>query len=295
MNKTKTKSISNSAYGAILSIPGLILMLAWVVVPFSYVIYLSFLRYDNMSPVVFSGFDNYMKVFLDQDFLAIVGRTIAFSAGSTGFTLIVSIILALCLNRMIRGSSFFRSLVVMPWAVPLILSGFLWSWMFHPSFGPISDLLMKSGLRDEALNIYKSPASSMMGVIIADAWRRIPFLTIVSLAAFQGILQEPYDASEVDGADSINTFFYITLPLAIRPILVGTLIMFMFSFRTIDVIYSMTPGGGVGKCTYVLGAYLFDHIYEVLDFGKAAAISVILIFFTFLIGSAFIYNTLKKD
>ena len=291
----KTKSISNSAYGAILSIPGLILMLAWVVVPFSYVIYLSFLRYDNMSPVVFSGFDNYMKVFLDQDFLAIVGRTIAFSAGSTGFTLIVSIILALCLNRMIRGSSFFRSLVVMPWAVPLILSGFLWSWMFHPSFGPISDLLMRFGIRDEALNIYKSPISSMIGVIIADAWRRIPFLTIVSLAAFQGILQELYDASEVDGADSINTFFYVTLPLARRPILVGTLIMFMFSFRTIDVIYSMTPGGGVGKCTYVLGAYLFDHIYEVLDFGKAAAISVILIFFTFLIGSAFIYNTLKKD
>ncbi len=291
----KTKSISNSAYGAILSIPGLILMLAWVLIPFAYVIYLSFLRYDNMSPVVFSGFDNYTNVFTDPDFLAIVGRTIAFSVGSTGFTLIVSIVLALCLNRMIRGSSFFRSLVVMPWAVPLILSGFLWSWMFHPSFGPISDLLMKFGFRDEALNIYKSPLSSMMGVIIADAWRRIPFLTIVSLAAFQGILQELYDASEVDGADSINTFFYITLPLARRPILIGTLIMFMFSFRTIDVIYSMTPGGGVGKCTYVLGAYLFDHIYEVLDFGKAAAISVILIFFTFLIGSAFIYNTLKKD
>jgi multiple sugar transport system permease protein len=183
----------------------------------------------------------------------------------------------------------------MPWAVPLILSGFLWSWMFHPSFGPISDLLMRFGIRDEALNIYKSPISSMIGVIIADAWRRIPFLTIVSLAAFQGILQELYDASEVDGADSINTFFYVTLPLARRPILVGTLIMFMFSFRTIDVIYSMTPGGGVGKCTYVLGTYLFDHIYEILDFGKAAAISVILIFFTFLIGSAFIYNTLKKD
>ena len=291
----KTKSISNSAYGAILSIPGLLLMLAWVLIPFVYVIYLSFLRYDNMSPVVFSGFDNYMKVFGDQDFLTIVGRTIAFSVGSTGFTLITSIILALCLNRMVRGSSFFRSLVVMPWAVPLILSGFLWSWMFHPSFGPISDLLMKFGFRDEALNIYKDPVSSMIGVIIADAWRRIPFLTIVSLAAFQGILQELYDASEVDGADSINTFFYITLPLARRPILVGTLIMLMFSFRSIDAIYSMTPGGGVGKCTYVLGAYLFDHIYEVLDFGKAAAISMVLIFFTFLIGSAFIYNTLKKD
>ena len=290
-----TKSISNSAYGAVLSIPGLALMLAWVLVPFAYVIYLSFMRYDNMSPVVFTGFGNYMKVFSDYDFFTIIGRTLTFSMGSTGFTLITSIILALCLNRMIIGSAFFRSLVVMPWAVPLILSGFLWSWMFHPAFGPISDLLMKFGFRDEALNIYKNPTSSMMGVVIADAWRRIPFLTIVTLAAFQGILQELYDASEVDGADSINTFFFITLPLARRPILVGTLIMFMFSFRTIDVIYSMTPGGGVGKCTYVLGTYLFDHIYEILDFGKAAAISVVLILMTFIIGAAFIYNTLKKD
>ena len=289
-----TKSISNNAYGAVLSLPGLVLMLAWVVIPFAYVIYLSFLRYDNMSPVVFAWFDNYAKVFSDYDFLKTLRRTITFSFGSTGFTLVTSIILALCLNRMIKGSAFFRSLVVMPWAVPLILSGFLWAWMFHPSFGPISDLLMKFGIKDDALNIYKNPTSSMIGVIIADAWRRIPFLTIVTLAAFQGILQELYDAAEVDGADSINTFFYVTLPLASRPILVGTLIMLMFSFRTIDVIYSMTPGGGVGKCTYVLGTYLFDHIYEILDFGKAAAISVVLIFLTFIIGAFFIYNTLKK-
>ncbi len=291
----KTKSISNNLYGAILSIPGLVLMLAWVLIPFAYVIYLSFLRYDNMSPVVFFGIKNYLKVFNDYDFLKIFLRTVLFSFGSTGFTLVTSIILALCLNRMIKGSAFFRSLVVMPWAVPLILSGFLWAWMFHPSFGPISDLLMKLGIRDNALNIFQKPTSSMVGVIVADAWRRIPFLTIVTLAAFQGILQELYDASEVDGADSINTFFYVTLPLARRPILVGTLIMLMFSFRTIDVIYSMTPGGGVGKCTYVMGTYLFDHIYEILDFGKAAAISVILIFMTFLIGAAFIYNTMKKD
>ena len=97
-----TKSISDRTYGAILSIPGLLLMLAWVLIPFAYVIFLSFLRYDNMSPVVFAGFNNYMKVFSDYDFLKIVGRTITFSAGSTGFTLITSIILALCLNRMIR-------------------------------------------------------------------------------------------------------------------------------------------------------------------------------------------------
>ncbi len=288
-------SLSNSNYGILLSVPGLILMLLWVLVPFSYIFYLSFFRYDNISPIVFTGLANYKNVLTNPDFYQTLKRTVIFSFGSTGLTLLASIILAVCLNRIVKGSAFFRSLIVMPWAVPLILSGFLWSWMFHPSFGPISDLLMKLRLTSEPLNIYKNPITSMMGVIIADAWRRIPFLAIIALAAFQAISQELYDSAKVDGADSINTFVYVSLPLASRPILIGTLITLMFTFRSIDVIYSMTPGGGYGKCTYVLGTYLFDSIYEFLNFGVAAAVSVIFIFLTFVIGFAFIYYTLKKS
>ena len=209
-------------------------------------------------------------------------------------TLLTSVILALCLNRIVRGSAFFRSLVVMPWAVPLILSGFLWSSMFHPSFGPIGDLLMKLKLISEPLNIYKESSTAMAGVIIADAWRRIPFLTIITLAGFQSIPPILYEAAKVDGADSFHTLRYVSLPLASRPILIGTLITLMFSFRSIDVIYSMTPGGGIGKSTYVLGTYLFDYMYEFLNYGVAASVSVILIILTFGIGAFFIYYTLKK-
>lgn len=287
-------NVSNSTYGMLLSLPGLTLLLAWVLVPFSYIFYLSFFRYDNVSPVVFTGFTNYLQVLQDPDFLLILKRTALFSFGSTALTLFTSVLLAVCLSRIVRGSAFFRSLVVMPWAVPLILSGFLWAWMFHPSFGPISDILIKLGIRDEPLNIYKSPVTSMLGVIIADAWRRIPFLTIIALAALQAISQELYDSAKVDGADSISSFWYVSLPLASRPIMIGTLITLMFTFRSIDVIYSMTPGGGYGKSTYVMGTYLFDNLYEFLNFGVAAAVSVIFIILTFVIGFAFIYYTLKK-
>lgn len=166
--------------------------------------------------------------------------------------------------------------------------------MFHPSFGPISDILIKLHLRDEPLNIYKNPHMAMAGVIVADAWRRIPFLTIITLAGLQVIPGELYDAAKVDGADSFHIFRHVSMPLASRPMLIGTLITLMFSFRSIDVIYSMTPGGGYGKCTYVLGAYLFDYIYEFLNFGVAASAGVLLILLTFGIGSFFIYYTLKK-
>jgi len=135
---------------------------------------------------------------------------------------------------------------------------------------------------------------SMAGVIIADAWRRIPFLAIITLAGFQAIPEELYDAAKVDGADSFHIFRYVSMPLASRPVLIGTLITLMFSFRSIDVIYSMTPGGGYAKGTYVLGTYLFDYMYEFLNFGLAASTSVILSIFTLTIGSFFIYYTLKK-
>lgn len=286
--------ISNVRYGIILSIPGLLLLLIWVLIPFGYNFYLSFLRYNNITPVIFAGIDNYIKVLKDPYLLPTLKRTFMFSFGSTGLTLLTSLILALCLNKIVKGSTFFRSLVIMPWAVPLILSGFLWAWIFHPSFGPISDILMKLNLREEPLNIYKNPLTSMLGVVIADAWRRIPFLTIITLAGLQAIPGELYDAARVDGADSFHIFRYVSMPLASRPMLIGTLITLMFSFRTIDVIYSMTPGGGYGKCTYVLGLYLFDYIYEFLNFGVAASAGVILILLTFGIGFFFIYYTLKK-
>lgn len=287
--------LTNTLYGMVLSVPGLILLLAWVLIPFVYVVILSFFRYDNMSPVVFTGVDNYVDVITNPNFFSILGRTFIFALGSTSLTVITSVLLAVCLNRLVRGAAFFRSLVVMPWAVPLILSGFLWAWMFNPSFGPISDLLMKLGIRSSALNIYKDPLSALTGVIIADAWRRIPFLTIIALAAFQAIPAELYDAASVDGADSFQSFGYVTLPLGSRPIMTGTLITLMFSLRSIDTIYSMTPGGGYGKSTYVLGAFLFDSLYEFLNFGHAAALSVLLILLTFTVGAYFIYSTVKPN
>ena len=286
--------LRDSGYGMVLSIPGLIILLLWVLIPFSIVFIISFFRYDNMSPVVPIGLANYKTALKDPVLPLIMARTFIFSFGSTGLTLLTSVVLALCLNRIVKGSAFFRSLVVMPWAVPLILSGFLWAWMFHPSFGPIGDLLMKLRLMSEPLNIFKQSSTAMVGVIIADAWRRIPFLTIITLAGFQSIPPNLYEAAKVDGADSFHTLRYVSLPLASRPILIGTLITLMFSFRSIDVIYSMTPGGGIGKCTYVLGTYLFDYMYEFLNYGVAASVSVILIILTFGIGAFFIYYTLKK-
>ena len=147
------------------------------------------------------------------------------------------------LSAIVRGGGLFRSLMIIPWAVPAVVSGIIWKWMFSPDFGVISDLLMKAGLIQAPLSIYSNPSLAMVGVIIADSWTRIPFMGIILLAALLSIPGEIHEAARVDGAGAANRFFYVTLPLVKGPLLVGLLITTIFSFRTIDIIIPLTAGG----------------------------------------------------
>ena len=280
--------MTNSRYGALLSVPGLILLLVLVLIPSGYLFALSFMRYDNLRPVTFNGLANYMFIFSDRVFWLSMQHTVVFSVGSTALTFLVGLMLAHSLNAIDKGAAFFRSLTVLPWAVPLVISGFIWAWVFNPAFGVISDLFLRLGLIHEPLNIFGDPNLAMFGVIVADAWTRIPFMAILILAGLQAIPQELYEAAKVDGADSIQRFAYISVPLNKRPMLLGLFTTIMFSFRTVDVIFSMTPGGGVAKSTYLGGVYLFDNIFKYLNFGVAAAVGVVIFIITMLLGIGFL-------
>jgi len=113
-------------------------------------------------------------------------------------------------------------------------------------------------------------------------------MAILILAGLQAISQELYEAAKVDGADVFDRFVYISVPLNRRPIMLGLFTTIMFSFRTVDVIFSMTPGGGVAKSTYLGGIYLFDYIFKYLNFGVAAAAGVVIFILTLLVGVGFI-------
>jgi multiple sugar transport system permease protein len=151
---------------------------------------------------------------------------------------------------------------------------------------------MKVGLIQTPLSIYSNPNLAMVGVIIADSWTRIPFMGIILLAALLSIPGEIHEAAKVDGAAAVKRFIYVTLPLIKGPLLVGLLITTIFSFRTIDIIIPLTAGGP-GKATYVFGYYIWDQIVKSLNFGLAAAASVILFFMTAAIALIFVYHLRK--
>jgi len=280
--------ITNSKYGFLLNLPGFMIVILWVFFPAILLVYTSFLRYDNIHPVIFSGFANYSRLFNDRLFWQSLNRIAVFCPGTTILTFFGGLVLALCLARIRKGRAIFRTLMILPWAVPAVVSGIIWKWMFSPDFGVISDLLMKIGIIDKPLNMYSTPSLAMIGIIVADSWTRIPFMGIILLAALVGIPQELYEAAKVDGAGAGQRFFYISLPLIKGPALVGLLITTMFSFRTIDIIIPLT-GGGPGRATYVIGYYIWDQIVKSFNFGVAAAGGIMLLLMIVGITSVFIY------
>lgn len=280
--------ISNRQYGFLLNLPGLIIVLVWVLFPTFLLVQTSFLRYDNINPIKFVGWGNYRAVLSDRLFWMSLERIITFCIGTTALTFILGLVLALALSRITKGSGLLRSLMIVPWAVPAVVSGIIWKWIFSPDFGVVSHLLMKLRLVKEPLSIYGNPNLAMLGVILADSWTRIPFMAVILLAALLSIPQELYEAAKVDGANALDRFAFISMPLIKGPVLVGLLITVMFSFRTIDIIIPLT-GGGPGKATYVFGYYIWDQIVKTLNFGVAAAAGVILFIMTGLITSGFVF------
>lgn len=278
--------ISDSKYGMILSLPGLAIIIALVVIPVIILFWTGFMQYVSWKPRVFNGIENYNYIFHDRIFWLSFQKTFIYCFGVTVLTGVVGIVLALCLSRITRGSTLFRTLAMFPWAVPLVISGFIWKWIFNPNVGVFSDLLMKVGLISKPLPIFSNPTLAMIGTIVGYAWVQIPFMTIFALAGIEHIPQELYDSAKVDGADYIDRFRYITWPLMKRTALVGLLIISMFSFRTIDVIFSMTEGGPA-RGTYVLGLYIVDQLWLKVNYGVSCAASVVM--FILIAGFATIY------
>ncbi len=286
--------LSNSQYGAILSIPGLFIILALVIFPLITLVVTSLLRYTGIYSITFNGLKNYQYIFNDRLFWLGLEKTILYSGGVTILTFCGGVILALLLSKITRGAAFFRSLSMFSWAIPLVISGFIWRWIFNPNVGIFSDLLIRLNLISEPLRVFSDSTLSMIACIIADTWVRIPFMCVFTLAGIESIPRSLYDAAKVDGADCLDSFRYITLPNIKHMVLIGLLITSMISFRTIDVIFAMT-GGGPGRATYVLSLYIIDQLWLRVNYGTGAAASVIMFLLISSFAGYYVYLIFKKE
>ena len=268
--------ISDEWYGRLLSLPGIILVFLLILLPVIFLIGLAFLRYNFVTPIAFVGFKNFSTIFSDRLLTHSLKTTGIYTLGVTSLSLVFALTIAYGLHRLgqRRLSTLYRTLAILPFAIPLVLSGLVWRWLLDPAIGVMNYLAIQITPFSEPINIFGNSTSALVGVVLADAWIKIPFMTIFILAAMDGINQHLYEAAMIDGASTVKKFLYITLPLARNGILYGVLITAMFSFRTIDAIWSMTRGGP-GKATYHIGIYILDRMLSLMHLGEAAVIGII--------------------
>lgn len=287
------KRLSNSGFGMICTVPGLLVLIALVFYPVVYNIVVSLMRYNNIVAPKFIGLKNYLGQFTSADFLVSWRVSLIYSVGSSLLTLVVGLLLAHALNRINRARAFFRTLVILPWSVPLVLSGLMWKWILDANIGLVNYLLASLGLIRANIPFLSQPALALFSGILATAYVHVPFVTVLLHAGLKNIPTELYEVAEIDGADSIHKLLYLTLPLNRPQIVFSVVVIWMFTFRTPDVFFSLT-GGGPGKATYHAGLYLMYLIYRFLDFGKGAAVGVLMFLTIIVVLVPSIYFSLLK-
>jgi len=285
--------LSRTTFGILCTIPGLATLLAFIFYPTVYNVWVSLLKYDNRSPIVFSGIRNYLWLFRSPDFARSWTVSTVSSLGTTGWSFLIGLLLAHCLRAIGKGRNVYLTLVMLPWIVPPVIAGLMWKWMFNQDIGVFNYLLKMIGLIDRNIPFLALPGWAMTSAILTGSFFYAPFITVILLAGLESIPEEVYEAAQADGANNLQCFYHMSLPLNRHQMIVAFVIVLMFSFRTPDIFFSLTRGGPA-KHTYHAGLFLQETIYRYLNFGHAGAIGVVLFASTMAFAFPILYHGIMK-
>ena len=250
-------------------LPAIILLSFVTFYPLAYVFYLSFHRRLLIFGISrFIGFDNYAFLLGDGRFWNAFGNTVYFTAVSVSLELLIGLGLAVLLNRQFRFKGAVRAVVLIPWAIPTVVSARMWEWIYNTDFGVLNYLL---GMKIKWLG---SPFWALHAAIFMDVWKTTPFVTVLLMAGLQVIPRELYQAAKVDGAGNWAVFRKITLPLLKPVILIALIFRTLDAFRVFDAVYVLT-GGGPANTTETLSIYAYKVLFQTLQFGYGSTLSVI--------------------
>ncbi|MEY3886161.1 MAG: Trehalose transport system permease protein SugA [Pseudomonadota bacterium] len=270
--------------------PMVLLMLIVAVWPLARSIWFSFtdININDISAVEFVGWENY---FGDYGLFFNPNEEGGFWAGDWGISIrntfsfaVVSVILetltglgvALLLNQEFKGRSLVRTAVLVPWAIPTIVSAKMWGWMLNDQFGVINTYLMGLGVISQKIAWTAEPTYALWTVVLVDVWKTTPFMALLILAALQTVPKDCYEAARVDGVHPLRVFWKITLPLIRQPLLVAVVFRLLDSLRVFDLIYVLTANGST---TISMSGFVRREMVEYgnMGYGSAASTSLFLI------------------
>jgi len=248
--------------------PAAVMLAAVTLFPAIYILWLSL---EQRSPILggarFVGAENYRRLLADARFWNALANTAYFTAVSVALELALGLAVALLLRRAFRGRALVYAVVLIPWAVPTVVTARMWEWMYNADYGVINYIL------GAQINWLGSPVWAMHAAILMDVWKSTPFVALLLLAGLQSIPAELYHAASVDGATRWTMFRRITLPQLAPLMLVVLILRTIDAFRVFDAIYVLT-GGGPANSTETLSIYAYKVLFQTLEFGYGSTLAV---------------------
>lgn len=230
------------------------------------------------------GFDNYIDMFNDDDFWQVVRNSLVWTISVVALQNVVGMAVAVLLNQRLPGQGLMRSIVLLPWVLPGVVSAILWRFMYDPQLGLINSILIGSGFWTERTPWLAQPQTAMIALIITAVWKGFPFSTVIYLAALQSVDKEQMEAASIDGAGALQRFFRVALPSMMGIVRLNLLLTTIFTFNYFDIVWVMTKGGPLNS-THIFPTTIYDLGFGDFKFGEAAAYGVVavLVLFVFVV------------
>ncbi len=244
---------------------------------------------SDLQAAGFVGLVNYYYLMLDPDWWGAVWNTLVFTTVSLTTETILGLAIALTLNAHFRGRGLLRAAVLIPWAIPTVVSAQMWNWMYHDVFGVINEGLQILGVISEPVAWTASPDTALLAVIMVDVWKTTPFMALLLLAGLQMLPQECYESARVDGVHPVKVFFKVTLPLLKPALMVAIIFRALDALRIFDLIYVMS---GNNQDTMSMSVYARQQLVDFQDVGYGSAAATLLFLIIALI--TVVYLTLGK-
>lgn len=257
--------------------PVLLVVALFTVYPLLYSVYLSL--HENVLTRPFDndfvGLQNFREVVTGYYFWRSLWSTAIFATMAVAAVTLYGLGTALLLNRLVVGSAVLRVVVLLPWAIPTVISGIIWRWILDGDYGVLNGLLLATGAVDRYVPWMSDPAWARVCLVIAHVWKHGALAAIFLLAALQVIPSDLYDAARIDGAGRWNGFRFVTLPYLKATLALVLIYETIVAVATFDLVYVMT-GGGPADATAIIGWYAYTEIFRFLNLGRGAALAIIL-------------------
>lgn len=262
-------------------LPAALFLLAFTAIPLAQAVVLSLQRWNGIQPATFVGLRNYRLLLEDAVFRQAVGNTIYYTVATILFQTTVPLVVASILNSGIRGSTIFRFVYFLPVIISLTITGLLWSMIYEPNFGILNETLRALGLKSLTQLWLADRSLVLPSIIVVSIWQSLGFYMMIFFAAMQSIPEDLYEAAAIDGANSLQRFRFVTVPMLRNTIIVVIVLNTINGVKSFDQVWVMTAGGP-NHASETLGTYLYRTAFGTLgssnpQLGYATAIAMVIL------------------